>query len=297
VVETVEMLTLDALEYAPVIGVVLTAREHLTRKQTYSHLKQLRLVVRRRWADAEWFVVVEFQLRGALHLNLLVKGVPVEAVDAFREVVLGLWCSRVDAERPGQWVKALTRREGGAEGFVRYVAKIMSHSLKPSQAPPIGWRGHRTSHTRGYLVRPTPVMREEARASLRMKRELWRVLAEGLTGHDAELEAQLRYEANRAEGWTFVSTWHLATQTGWEELAQQMARRDVEPDPMTWADVDRLVVDVGTCDAARDAHEQLVERADRVLAGESVADARLGVGALAPAGKLAADGPLAAGAG
>lgn len=265
VVETVEMLTLDALEYAPAIGVVLTAREHLTRKQTYSHLRQLRRAVRRHWPAAEWFVVVEFQLRGALHLNLLVKGVESVDVAQFREVVFALWCSRVDAERSGQWCEAFSERAGGAEGFVRYVAKVMAHGLKPSQAPPLGWRGHRTSHTRGYLVRPTPIMRAEAQASLRMKRELHRAIAEGRDAHDAELVARERLAANSAENWTFVSAYTIATETGWDQLGREMARRDVEPDPMTWEDVDLVVVADLTCAAACAAYDAELDRADGYL--------------------------------
>ena len=48
-VETVEMLTLDAIEYAPTLWVVLTAREHLTRLTCRDHLRQLRKALRRRW--------------------------------------------------------------------------------------------------------------------------------------------------------------------------------------------------------------------------------------------------------
>src|SRR3982751_6874073 len=42
VVETVEMLTLDALEHAPTCWVVLTAREHLTRAEANGHLRLMR---------------------------------------------------------------------------------------------------------------------------------------------------------------------------------------------------------------------------------------------------------------
>src|SRR5215217_6865042 len=56
VVETVEMLTLDAIEYAPACWIVLTAREHLTRAQCRDHLRQLRKALRRRWPAIEWFV-------------------------------------------------------------------------------------------------------------------------------------------------------------------------------------------------------------------------------------------------
>src|SRR3954451_9806998 len=49
VVETVEMLTLDALEHAPALWVVLTAREHLTRAECRRHLELLRRDARERW--------------------------------------------------------------------------------------------------------------------------------------------------------------------------------------------------------------------------------------------------------
>jgi hypothetical protein len=73
-------------------------------------------------------------------------------------------------------------RDGYA--VTRYCSKMLAHGLKVEQAPPIGWKGHRTSQTRGYLVRPAAVMREEARRSLRVKRLLHR----GLSLREAELE-------------------------------------------------------------------------------------------------------------
>jgi hypothetical protein len=161
------------MENAPTLWAVLTAREHLTRKQTYRHLEQLREAARRRWPDVEWFVQVEFQRRGALHLNLLIKGVPVEDAEQLRQVLVDRWCARVDAAPVGQWLDAIE----DAGGAVRYLSKMLAHGLKAEQAPPIGWRGHRTSQTRGYLVRPASVMREEARRSLRFKRELWKLLS------------------------------------------------------------------------------------------------------------------------
>lgn len=183
VVETVEMLTLDAVEWAPTIWVVLTAREHLTRADCRRHLAQLLKAARRRWPDVQWFVQVEFQRRGALHLNLLLKGVPVELLDQVRELVVSRWCERVDALPVGQWAGVVE----DAGGTVRYLAKMLAHGLKAEQAPPIGWRGHRTSQTRGYLVRPASVMREEARESLRAKRRLWRATAQARTqGCDVE---------------------------------------------------------------------------------------------------------------
>lgn len=192
VVETVEMLTLDAIEWAPQLWAVLTAREHLTRSECRRHLAKLLNATRRRWPGAQWFVQVEFQRRGALHLNLLVKGVPIADVDELRAVLIGVWCSRVDALPIGQWVGEIA----DAEGVVKYLSKMLAHGLKAEQAPPIGWRGHRTSQTRGYLVRPASVMREEARRALRLKRLLWR----GVDLQAAELEVAL------ADEWKLHST-------------------------------------------------------------------------------------------
>lgn len=181
VVETVEMLTLDAMEWAPTLWVVLTAREHLTRADCKGHLKQLRKATRARWPGIEWFVQVEFQRRGALHLNLLVKGVPVEDQEQLLDVVRKLWCARVDALPVGQWSGAIA----DGVGVVRYLSKMLAHGLKAEQAPPLGWRGHRTSQTRGYLVRPASQMRQEAKRALRVKRLVYR----GFDALTAELEA------------------------------------------------------------------------------------------------------------
>jgi hypothetical protein len=231
VVETVEMLTLDAMEWAPTLWVVLTAREHLTRAQCTDHLRQLRRLVRKRWPGAEWFVQVEFQRRGALHLNLLVKGVPVEAVRPLYELLTGRWCSRVDAvagsfeamDTGAQWAGAIE----DAEGTVRYLSKMLAHGLKAEQAPPIGWRGHRTSQTRGYLVRPASVMREEARASLRAKRRLWRAHRQAAE-HGGDVEAlydQLTAgEQDAAGAWELHRTREYVALARWRDTGRVMVR-------------------------------------------------------------------------
>src|SRR5439155_3143022 len=114
------------------------------------------------------------------HLNLLIKGVPTEEGDELLEVLERRWCDRVDALPVGQSIQPVN----DAGGLTRYLQKSLSHGLKREQAPPIGWKGHRTSQTRGYLVRPASVMREEARAALRLKRLLHR----GVDVASAELE-------------------------------------------------------------------------------------------------------------
>jgi hypothetical protein len=192
------MLLLDASEHAPAIWVVLTAREHMTRADTYAHLRQLRKAARRRWPAIQWFVQVEFQRRGALHLNLLVKGVPVADREALHKLASGVWCSRVDALPVGQWSGTVSE----AGGVVKYLAKHLAHGLKAEQAPPIGWRGHRTSQTGGYLVRPASVMRKEAKASMQLRRELYKARQAGERGPDAEIAAQLALKAASATEWS-----------------------------------------------------------------------------------------------
>lgn len=197
VVETVEMLTIDAMEYAPTLWGVLTAREHLTRTDCYGHLRQLRKKLRKTWPDVEWFVQVEFQRRGALHLNLLIKGVPVVDRAEVERQAVSLWCERVDARPVGQWFGVV---QDGV-GVVKYLSKMLAHGLKAEQAPPIGWKGHRTSQTRGYLVRPASKMRLEARESLRYKRHRYRIEQLGVSAQEAHDYAVGELERDALKSW------------------------------------------------------------------------------------------------
>jgi hypothetical protein len=200
-VETSELLLLDAEQDAPQLYVVLTARELLERADCRDHLRQLRRSLKRRWPSIEWAVLVEFQRRGALHLNLLVKGVPTGDAGELHDRCCRIWCKRVDAEPAAQFVGEVS----DGPGLVRYISL---HFLKPAQAPPIGWRGHRVSYTAGYLVAPASTMRRRARESLRLKRELWKASQVHDNAHDVELTAQLAVrQAAR-------SVWVLATDRG-----------------------------------------------------------------------------------
>lgn len=218
--ETVQMLTLDAAENAPTVWLVLTAREHLTRKDTYDHLRQMLRAGRKRWPNLEWFVQTEFQRRGALHLNLLLKGVPRDEHDQALAVIGGRWVARVDAEMIGQWSGPV---EDGV-GTILYISKMLAHGLKAEQAPPIGWKGHRTSQTKGYLVRPASVMRGEAKAAERHRRRIWkaeshawaRASAEADRYHEPESWASTQFLGMLdAEG--FVDAW---AQEKFEELEE-----------------------------------------------------------------------------
>jgi hypothetical protein len=162
--ETTRMLVLDAIENPPTLFAVLTAREHLrkdaTLKRTFAEVLR---VLRRSW-PVEWFVRWEVQERGALHANLLIKGVPVSEHELFRRELVAAWCSRVDADARGQYVEPI---EDG-EAVTLYVAKKIRHTGKSNQEPTFKFK-HRTSQTRGYLVRPASVMRAEAKRSLRIE--------------------------------------------------------------------------------------------------------------------------------
>lgn len=232
VVETVEMLTLDAMEWPPTLYAVLTAREHLTRADCTDHLRQLRRSLRKTWPDVQWFVQVEFQRRAALHLNLLFKGVPVEQEAELHAALCSLWCSRVDALPVGQWVGSVYE----ADGVVRYLSKLLAHGLKQEQAPPLGWRGHRTSQTRGYLVRPASVMREEARRSLKLKRLIWR----GLDAEAAELELAVREQQVYSLARTVLSDLVLTPGPGAEIATDEAASTALDLRVAEALEVDRL---------------------------------------------------------
>jgi hypothetical protein len=180
--ETVRMLVLDASEVPPTIFCVLTAREFLRKDESMRDtFRQLLKAIRRRWPDCEWFARWEEQARGALHVNLLVKGVPAAEFLAFQDVLVPRWCARVDAEPAGQYVEPIIDEAA----VTVYVANKIQHAGKSNQEPSFRNK-HRTSQTRGYLVRSAAVMREEARRSLAADALEWSGMARELV--DLELE-------------------------------------------------------------------------------------------------------------
>jgi hypothetical protein len=208
--ETVEMLILDALEHTPTSWSVLTAREHLSRPQFNEHLRVIRRALRRSYPEWEYFVAVEFQHRGGptdgLHGNLIHKGVPPPRFAGFHAELVRRWCDRVDAEPVGQWGRPA--RDGVA--VMKYVTKTLAHGLKAEQAPPIGWKGHRTSQSRGYLVRPAALMRLEARESLQRRSLLAKVEREApsLSAADRHAEVEILMAESRASWWCLIGPLH-----------------------------------------------------------------------------------------
>jgi hypothetical protein len=197
-VETSEMLALDALDgEAPALWLVLTTRTPDTEPASFYRARE-RVVkaLRRRWTGCEYAALVEMTTgygprSGGLrrpHWNVLLKRVPVLALGEVEALVRRVWCDRVDAEPWAQFVGAVSE----VGGLMRYVAL---HFLKESQAPPVGWRGHRFVASRGYFAGGRTPARARARESLREKRELHRALAAGLDGEAAE--AFVAYDERR----------------------------------------------------------------------------------------------------
>lgn len=206
-VENAEVLALDALAgSAPQLWAVLTTRStDPDPARFYDSRRLVMRALRRRWPDAEYASLVEFTTgygprsggRRRPHWNLLLKGIPVDALDRVADVVRSLWCAREDARPEAQHVAAITE----AGGLMRYLAL---HFQKESQRPPEGWSGQRFNVSRGYLAGPMAEARERARAALRWKRELWRALQEGHEGEAAEEVAQLATLDRAAVSWELV---------------------------------------------------------------------------------------------
>lgn len=212
-VENAEMLALDALHgVAPSVWAVLTTPStEPDQRAYYSDRRKVQMALRRRFPEVEIAWILEFTTgygkgaRGARrpHWNALVKGVTPDELGDLHDVIARVWCPRQKADPGAQFVGAV----GEMGGLMRYLAL---HFQKESQAPPKGWTGHRFTKTRAYLWAETPEAREQARASLRYKREVWKVerdLAEAGIDLDAEAVHELAMaalERLNAKAWELV---------------------------------------------------------------------------------------------
>jgi hypothetical protein len=86
-------------------------------------------------------------------------------------------------------------------GLLRYLAL---HFLKESQRPPEGWKGHRVTRSRGYLTLPTWRARAEAKAALRLKREIYKAESAGYEGAEVLAVAELAVLAAASVEWLLV---------------------------------------------------------------------------------------------
>jgi hypothetical protein len=219
-VENSELLALDAMHgVAPTYVAILGTRTPSIDPARFYDARQLLLrAIRAKWPLAEVAALVEFTTgtgprSGGLrrpHWNVLLKGVPDGQQEALEAVVLRSWCRNVDAARGAQYVAPIA----SAGGLIAYTAQ---HFQKQSQAPPPGWRGHRFLKSRGYLWTDTAAAREEARASLRLKRAIRRARMAGHGAHDAELLARQALELAAATTWELV------------DVQRALARSPAEP--------------------------------------------------------------------
>jgi hypothetical protein len=226
-VENAEVLALDALHgVAPTCWAVLTTRTASTDPRRFYKSRQAVIrALQRRWPAVEYAALVEFTTgygprsggRRRPHWNLLLKGIPADDVERAGEVIRRVWCAREDARPEGQYVGTV----GEAGGLMRYLAL---HFQKESQKPPAGWRGHRFLKSRGYLTvredeggdwRPMPAAREEAKATLRWRRELWKAEQQEVPEDMIENVVRDRLAVAAATSWElrFLTRDELAART------------------------------------------------------------------------------------
>lgn len=216
-VENSELLALDAVASgsAPSVWTVLTTRTATDDPRPFYRARELVLrALRRRWPACEYAALVEFttgygpRSGGARrpHWNLLLKGIPADALDQAGDVIRRVWCRHVDAEPWAQFVGHVDE----VGGLLRYVAL---HFQKESQAPPAGWSGQRFNVSRGYLAGSTAEARAAARESLAFKRELWKAIRDGATGTEAEARARELRAIAAATTWELVNATRLVTAT------------------------------------------------------------------------------------
>ncbi len=195
--ETVEMLSLAAEEAPPSLYLVLTTSEFVTRAQLRRDLCQIRRSIRLIWPRFEYFCALEWQKRGAIHVNLLVRGVAASLRDALLSRVLRVWKRRHRAVAAAQSVQEVR----GAGRVAAYVHKLGEYLAKDDQAAPPGWRGHRSSQTRGFLPRPAAEMRPEAIRSLQWKALRAPLLARGVDPCSAGWMAWDELEVRLSDVW------------------------------------------------------------------------------------------------
>jgi hypothetical protein len=107
---------------------------------------------------------------------------------------------------------------------MRYIAL---HFQKESQAPPADWRGQRFTKSAGYLWTDTAAAREEARAALRLKREIYALEEQGLDAIDALEVAEQRMADRHELAWELVRLQELPI--GWTDGLPSLWRTEIFP--------------------------------------------------------------------
>lgn len=208
--ETVELLDIAAGDAPPTVFVVLTTSEFVTREQLRRDLCQLRRAARRRWPAFQYFCALEWQKRGAIHVNLLVRGCkPTEAWELM-DCLWPVWKARHRADVRAQDASPIRSPRHAAA----YVHKLGGYLHKSDQGAPPGWRGHRSSQTRGYLGRPAAEVRMDARESLVWKALRAPYLRAGVRPLEASWRACDEYLVHRIDIIDRIAAVALAPRTG-----------------------------------------------------------------------------------
>lgn len=163
--ENVGVVSIDAHEEQPTVGMTLT-----TRRADFD-MKRYRRAVEAvfRWLRREYGHEVAYLLmmewtrgeggRGRLpHGHLLVKRLP-EGLDLGPGCELWRELKARWEHHTGAWMVELRelRTAGGA------IAYMVGHHHKREQAPPQGWSGKRFRPSQNYFVRPIAELRQDAR--------------------------------------------------------------------------------------------------------------------------------------
>lgn len=214
--EISEMLAIDATEgVAPQLWMVLGTRTATIDVVGFYRARELvQRAIRRRWPEAQFAWIVEWTTgygsrSGGLrrpHWNCMVKLVPQGCLEELADIARRIWCSHVDGQPARQYVGEIS----AVGGLMRYLAL---HFQKSSQAPPEGFRGKRFTCTAGYFPSGQADMRSRAQAALLEKRVVHGVLRDGLSGLDAEVEAQARLRRSAERQWKLTHGWPTATAT------------------------------------------------------------------------------------
>jgi hypothetical protein len=232
IMETVEALWLDAVQReAPTIYFCVGTRTVTTDpKPFYRAREYVMRALKREW-PARYASTLEFTtgkgrrsegLRRP-HWNVMLKGCPADELDQVADVVREYWCEHVDAEPQAQFVSTIYQ----AGGLAQY---MVDHFLKESQAPPKGWSGQRFNASRDYFAPLTRAeARQEARRSLRLKRELWKLRREGVPAAVADQLAAVALEVADDQLWELVRVADLPTAFGDDGIPAKYELVEVGP--------------------------------------------------------------------
>jgi hypothetical protein len=157
--------------------------------------------------------------RRRTHKHWLTKGVPVERKTELVEIAVDVW-------RIAGADQHFVQEVWDAGGAARYLAGLVGHHLKASQAPPKGWRGRRVGQSRGYYSEAASALRVRAEQAVRDDRLVARL--------EREVEGQLGVETVEVdeERGRLHRVVHIADEFLFDELlAEQFEQAKQRPKP------------------------------------------------------------------